>query len=468
MRVLGLLLVAMFVAGGLAVAAGPVGATTLDYPEARAHAYRAAPPDYEWWVDENHDGRAQVPDELISPRGYYYRNGTDYVAWKLQALGVPDVRTRDLHAAGEWAEFAAHRPGVTAYATPFVHSVAVEPGNSGQVAFVEAVLADGRITVSEYNATGTGTGRTWTGTPASRGFTTFLDFGLSNVRTPGATIAMARNADGRVEVFDVPRGATGDGETFHTWQVSAGRAWWDWSPFDGHLAHVAAETNADGRIEVFGATASGALFHKWQRTPGAFWSAWTPSDGRLVDVALARNQDGRLEAFGTSAAHRVYHQWQLTPGGAWSKWSVFDGALSDVAAETTADGRIELFGITDHGDIFQRWQVAPGAVWSPWAHISGTIVSLAVARNADGRMELVGTDASQAIFHKHQLKPGGGDWSTWSRFDGGLASVAADTNADGRIEVFGVNAAAKVFHRWQLTPGGAWSVWAETGAGLHS
>jgi surface antigen len=463
MRALGFLLIMTLLAGGAAVAATPAGADTLGYPNATAAPYRPSAPDYEWWVDENHDGRRQLPDELISARGYYYRNATDYVAWKLQSLGVSDTKTRDLHSAGEWVASAGPRAGVSVRDFPSRHQVAVNVGNAGHVAFIEDVLPDGRITVTEYNAGGSGVGRTWTGTPASRGFTKYLDFGLST-SAPGSPLALARNADGRLEVFAVAN----SGATFHTWQASAGRAWSDWSAFDGNLAHVAADTNADGRLEVFGVTANGTLFHKWQQAPGVFWSSWAHLEGRLDNVAIARNRDGRLEAFGTNSAHNVYHQWQLTPGGTWSGWKPFDGGLSDVAAETNADGRIELFGVTANGAIFHRSQIAPGAAWTAWGHISGVITSLAVARNRDGRLEMFGSDASHAVFHKRQVVAGGNDWGPWSRFDGSPAYLAAETNADGRIELFGATKAGAISHRWQLTPGGAWSEWVRTAGGLPS
>jgi hypothetical protein len=57
----------------------------------------------------------------------------------------------------------------------------------GHVAFVEAVNPDGTITVSEFNAGGTGAGRTWTGKPSDRGFTKFVDLGVKSSLLPGST-----------------------------------------------------------------------------------------------------------------------------------------------------------------------------------------------------------------------------------------------------------------------------------------
>jgi surface antigen len=456
------LLVATLLVTGVIIVGSPAGAETLGYPNASATAHRPGAPYYEWWVDENGDGRKDVPEELISGRGYGYRTDTDFVAWWLQTLGVPDSRTRDLHNGGEWATYAALRSGIAVRDTPVRYGVAVQVGNPGHVAFIDDVLSDGRITVREYNAGGTGAGGTWTGSPASRGFTKFLDFGLSTDRLPGSPLAMARNADGRLEVF----GIATDGAPAHKWQLSAGGAWSSWSRFAGDLTDIAAETNADGRIELFGLDPNGAISHKWQQIRDGSWSRWTPIEGRLTSIAIARNYDGRMEVFGANSSQVMYHKSQLIAGGRWSRWSRFAGSLTDVAAETNADGRIELFGLDPNGAITHTWQQSPGGSWSPWTPMSGRLTSIAIARNYDGRLEVFGTNSAQAIYHRSQLNAGG-PWSSWSRFSGRLTHVAAETNADGRIEVFGVASNGAIFHNWQYRPGGSWWSWTRVEGGLR-
>jgi hypothetical protein len=63
--------------------------------------------------------------------------------------------------------------------------------------------------------------------------------------------------------------------------VAGGNEWSAWSRFDGSPAHLAAETNADGRIELFGMTQAGAISHRWQLTPGGAWSEWVRTAGGL-------------------------------------------------------------------------------------------------------------------------------------------------------------------------------------------
>jgi surface antigen len=463
MRSLSILLTAALTAGAglVGVANHAAGAATLDYPNANAAPHRPQAPYYEWWVDENGDGRKQLPGELISVRGYPYRNATDYVAWRLERLGVTPNRTRGLGPAGAWATNAPAR-GVEVRMTPVRYGAAVRPGAGGQVAFVTNVLSDGRITIDEYNADGTGTGRTWTGLPGSRGFTRFLDFGLPIGRLSDSPIALARNADGRLEVFAVQA----SGAAMHAWQISAGGAWTAWAPFGGTFTTITAEANADGRLEVFAATADGAVFHRSQITAGSAWTAWDPMEGKLATLALARSYDGRLRLFGADASRAVFTKAQLSFGGPWSVWERLDGSAANVAAETNADGRSEVFAVTAGGAIMHRRQNLAGGTWGAWTRIAGVLSNITAARSFDGRLEVFGSNAAHIVYHASQTQAAGA-LSGWTPFASGRTSVAAETNADGRVEVFGVAAGGVVSHTFQESPGGAWSKWLNMDGGLR-
>lgn len=82
---------------------------------------------------------------------------------------------------------------------------------------------------------------------------------------------------------------------------------------------LAAATNKDGHLEVFGIE-NGAVQHKWRKPDGS-WGPWVSFDGSgFADVAVAVNTDGRLELFATNAGG-VQHRWQKTAGGGWSDWA---------------------------------------------------------------------------------------------------------------------------------------------------
>jgi phage anti-repressor protein len=122
----------------------------------------------------------------LSSRGYGYRNCTDYVAWKLESLGVPSQVRTGLGHARDWGTNAAAR-GVTVNDVPAAGSVAINTtsaGGLGHVAYV-AATSGSTITVQEYNSAGTGAYSTWSGSPASRGFTLFAHFEVYMPDPPG-------------------------------------------------------------------------------------------------------------------------------------------------------------------------------------------------------------------------------------------------------------------------------------------
>jgi surface antigen len=108
-----------------------------------------------------------------SPGGYEYDNCTDFVAWKIDATGgsVPN----GLGDGGSWYTKA---PAADRKSSPEPGYVAVSP-SLDHVAYIESVNAGGTITVEEYNQDEEGKGDIQTGTPASMGFTEYLNFGGS-------------------------------------------------------------------------------------------------------------------------------------------------------------------------------------------------------------------------------------------------------------------------------------------------
>lgn len=147
----------------------PAEATTdfvNDYPNMGAQATGAQ---YEWWVDENGDGKPYITpsstdnDETVSSRGYYYRNCTDGASyWTAKYTGVDPSGWGD---AATWNE-AAVRKG---YEVKLGSSNTIEIGDIaqsddkgyGHVGFVTGVTKNsaGAITtvnIAELNYNGKG------------------------------------------------------------------------------------------------------------------------------------------------------------------------------------------------------------------------------------------------------------------------------------------------------------------------
>ncbi|MDX3455703.1 amidase, partial [Streptomyces sp. ME02-8801-2C] len=72
---------------------------------------------------------------------------------------------------------------------------------------------------------------------------------------------------------------------------------------------------------------AGQIWTRAQTSIGGGWSSWVQLDGGLTQVAAETNADGRIELFGVNSAGQVWHRSQSTPGGGWASWIQFDGAL---------------------------------------------------------------------------------------------------------------------------------------------
>ena len=154
------------------------------------------------------------------------------------------------------------------------------------------------------------------------------------------SLAVARNADGRLELFT----SGTDHPLWHISQTAPDGDWSDWAPLGGDWAEVARGSNvalavaqnADGRLELFAPSPDSVmLWHIWQTAPGGDWSDWatlthpdwaTPRALSFLGPAVVRNADGRLEVFvyGIGTDSPLCHISQTAPNGDWSNWAAVD------------------------------------------------------------------------------------------------------------------------------------------------
>lgn len=157
-RAVGRRVAVVLLAGGVgAILAPAVSASTGGYPHSGAADCSRQFGVYSWCVDENRNGRF-TDEEQYSPLGFSYRNCTDWVAWRINSLGVGFHNTmggRQFGNASNWDD-NARQLGWHVSAEPVARSIGVRNGGFGHVAFVESVNGDGSVNVSEYNRAGTG------------------------------------------------------------------------------------------------------------------------------------------------------------------------------------------------------------------------------------------------------------------------------------------------------------------------
>ena len=245
-------------------------------------------------------------------------------------------------------------------------------------------------------------------------------------------IAVASNADGRLEGAMI---GGDDGDVWHAWQRRPGEEWTGWSSL-GHprlrMLPPSSPTlarNEDGRLELF-LIGDGAVWHRWQQEPAhGPWHDWHSLEGppgrtgsTTVAPTVGRNQDGRLELFSVREGE-LWHIWQTSPNNGWSGWRSLEqpdgGQLSDPAVARDREGRLVVLATTGDGGLWHRRQQEAGrGPWEPWTPLESPENASHIGRpvvRADPEGRLVAfavylNDQQQrALWLLEQTDPGG-DW----------------------------------------------------------
>jgi surface antigen len=386
---------AISVGAGVLITASPAFATTdasdLGYPNATAPCQFGTaggtsctnPNDstdkYDWFVDENNSGANggvaySGTSENNSPRLYYYRNCTDYVAWKLESLGVATSKTRGRGNGGDWDNSST---GVTLTTTPEIGDAAVwQPTTNnpaGHVAFVEDVRPKTgggyEVKISEYNygSAGTGEYRYWVQAD------NYVDF--NGVGTPlggsggGSTLPPIIGSSARSDVdknlgsdlfLVTPNGTGSSGQTLLSTYVSfiasqfnwnGGVAWNDVTPMVGDVngdkrADLVYLTNegANG-TRAYVATANTSGFNppqQWWNGTGWGYGGIKPTLGDVdgnggEDLVITTNETGGSKAFVLLSTYGTFLSPQLWWDGTGWGWAGITPLVADVDHSGKAD-----------------------------------------------------------------------------------------------------------------------------------
>jgi hypothetical protein len=298
----------------------------------------------------------------------------------------------------------------------------------------------------------------------------WADLGPPPSPSAGGNPIVARNLDGRLEVFL----RTNDGVICHRWQQGAGGALTaNWVSLGGSFRNdpVSAQ-NLDGRLELFALGGNGHLFELAQSAAnGSWWTSWAdlgppPPGGAGGQPVVSRNLDGRLEVFLRGGDGKLHHLSQQSPGAAFAaQWAPLVGTWAqDPVPAQDQDGRLGLFALGVHGDLHVLAQTAANGNWRtstadlgppPAAGAPGRPV---IARNADGRLEVFIRGADGKLYHRWQQAPGASFTQAWASLGGSLQDdPVVARNRDGRLEAFALRADHTVVHDWQVAPGHGWA-----------
>lgn len=141
------------------------------------------------------------------------------------------------------------------------------------------------------------------------------------------SIAAERNSTGFLQMIGLDR----TGGVWHCWTIGTNCAPAGWSHLDGLLKSVALARQASGTLTMYGVNAAGQMFSR-DSGPGVnVWSAWVPmtfTGGTPRSVAAETNADGRIQLVATTTNSQVWVRTQTAPNSAtYSAWTQLDGLL---------------------------------------------------------------------------------------------------------------------------------------------
>ncbi|MDY8049632.1 hypothetical protein UY416_25415 [Paenibacillus polymyxa] len=258
-----------------------------------------------------------------------------------------------------------------------------------------------------------------------------------------AILAVAKNVDGRIEVF----GHDPDNYTIkHKWQTTPNGGWSDgWASLGGEYANFKVETNQDGRIELFAISVWGAKLHHNYQTANGGWSGWSSLNEAITlqTLSVGKNADGRIEVFAQNFEdNALWHIWQSEVNSSkWSQWGSLgdvkltrDKFLDTVAVGQNADGRLEVFIIDENLSVKKSYQTAPNGSWNLWGDVGLKCTSLFIGKNANGCLELFANADDSGAWHKLQKDPNS-SWSEWETLGYRLDLLGVGNDKDGNLIV---------------------------------
>jgi len=283
-------------------------------------------------------------------------------------------------------------------------------------------------------------------------------------RLGGVTIvgdpAVARNADGRLEVFVVGT----DHSLYHNFQTLAGsNSWSGFTRLGGNvITDPVVGEDADGRIEVFVVGTDHAVWRNAETvvSNSNSYSGFNSLGGSILgEPAVARNTDGTLELFVVGANKQLLHNFQSAANSNnWVGFSSLGGAvILDPVVAQNQDGRLEVFVIGTDNGIWHKFQTSPSShlSYSGFFTLGGFVIKdPAVGLNTDGRLEVFAVQSSNALYHDAQTSAGTNSWTGFFSLGGGIIKKpAVAQNEDGRLEVFVIGTDKALYYNIQSTIG---------------
>lgn len=339
-------------------------ASTGGYPDADATDCSATFGVYSWCKES--------PPDWLSPRGYGYRNCTDWVAWRIKELTGVTVPTNLGHGT-TWDDNAPNSYIVDN--TPEPGDIAQwdnGAGGLGHVAVVETVNANGSVNVSQYNRAGDGNFSTENNRVADH----YIDVNGEGVgteetvsldpavvsRTPSSMDAFYRDSDGSL--------------VDKWWDATVGWQTTDVPDTSGDKA-MAGNPDAVSRtptsMDVFYRDVNNRLINAWWDASTGWHTQAVSGGGNMAgdpDV-ISRSQNGMDVLYRNTAGQLVDAWWTPTTG--WQNQVIYGtpvmGGDPDVVSRTPTSMDVLYRG--NDGRLYDTWWDA-SAGWHTNQPLPGT------------------------------------------------------------------------------------------------
>jgi subtilase family protein/peptidase inhibitor I9 len=165
----------------------------------------------------------------------------------------------------------------------------------------------------------------------TRDFAAWAPFDLPS-GAPVRSVTAELNANNLVEVFAL----TSTRQLWHRWEQTpdAVQFFTPWLQMDtpaGTVTSIAVARNGDGSLQLFAATDSGRVFGRQAGGGSNNWLPWSQLPdplgvGAMTSLAAETNSDGRVALFGVDLAGQPWQRWQLSAGSTvYSDWTQLPG-----------------------------------------------------------------------------------------------------------------------------------------------
>jgi surface antigen len=377
---------------GIAVEQTGAYAATGNYPDADATDCSSEYGQYSW---------CKPNDDEISPRGYAYRNCTDWVAWRIPDL-IGKTIPWGLGNAKNW-DTAISSNIATVDNTPEAGDVAVwDSGAYGHVEVVESVNTNGTVNTSGYNKKGTGNYGTQSGVTADH----YIDLNGTGTGIPGGgedepainpIIDSLVTTDGVRHIYS----GTSTGKLYETW--------WDanHAPSTHLVANIGADIEgisahqtADGNQHVYYGTQGGTIGEMWWGpNSGGYRVGQTYQLGSAITALSGEvTTDGTQHIYTAAANGKLYESWwngnPIQTAQAYNLGKTITGLSSEIIGDQTS----LFYGATD-GTVGEIWYspTSGGAHAGMSSNVGTNVTALSSEVTPDNVRHIYSADASGQI-----------------------------------------------------------------------